>query len=269
MGRDFETHLRALTQPGSPWLIQKILMPTAINQPDATSPPSARMPLAHWHTQHGARFDEIDSWQVPVVYSTEDQEEEAARTNLALADVSFVAKVMLRGPGVSDLTKSLTGDSPATKPGGGSPLIADKSILACRLHEDQLLVLAGTSGPAKLERLLTTAGKGRTLLQSDATSTFAMFWLFGLHTDNALRRITHHDVAAMPSGSCAVTGLEGVPAILVRPPQPLVPSMRILIGWDVAEHVWEKTWQVGQAWGISPLGMDALDMLLNQRTATI
>jgi glycine cleavage system aminomethyltransferase T len=39
--------------------------------------------------------------------------------------------------------------------------------------------------------------------------------------------------------------------------------MCVLIGWDVAEYVWEELFRAGQPWNISPLGMDALD-LLNQ-----
>jgi glycine cleavage system aminomethyltransferase T len=95
-------------------------------------------------------------------------------------------------------------------------------------------------------------------------SDFAAFSLVGQNTDEALRQVIHHDVAAISPGSCTETGLAGVPAILVRPTEPHVPSMRILIGWEVAEYVWERLWQAGQAWNISPLGMDGLDLMVNQ-----
>src|SRR5437899_12896346 len=103
--------------------------------------PLGRTPLAHWHAQHGVRFDEINSWQVPAVYPDENSEVAAARTGLAIADISFTSKVMLGGSGVAELTQDLTGGSPATKPGGVALLASDRSVLACRLHVDQLLVL--------------------------------------------------------------------------------------------------------------------------------
>lgn len=239
-------------------------MPTPATNLSITSAPIARTALAQWHAQHGARFDEIDSWQVPVVYSTEDREAEAARTGLAIADVSFVAKMMVRGPGVAELATTFTGDGQIEKPGRVVPLKADKSVLVCRLHTDQLLLLAGPSCKIRLDQLLSKAGKTPTVLQSDVTSTFAGFWLLGPHTDEALLQVTHHDLAAMPPGSWVETGLAGVPAILVRPLTPSITSMRIFFGWDVAEYVWEKIWQVGQGCNISPLGMDGLDILLNQ-----
>jgi aminomethyltransferase len=252
-------------------------MPTVPDTSEDSGLTLARTPLAHWHAQHGARFDEINSWQVPAVYADENSEATAARTGLAIADISFTTKVMLRGPGVAELTQSLTGDSPALKPGGVAPLTADKSVLACRLHVDQSLVLANPTGNDKLEQILSTAAaekdegatRGLTrwsaakqLLEIDLTSALACFWLFGPHTDELLRRVTHFDVGILSPGSCAETGLAGVSTILVRPSSPAIPSMRILTGWDVAEYVWEKLLQAGQAWKIVPLGLDGLETLL-------
>jgi hypothetical protein len=118
---------------------------------------------------------------------------------------------------------------------------------------------------------LTRWSAAKQLLEIDATSGFAAFWLFGPHTDELLRQLTHFDVAALSGGcepaeqgSCAQTGLAGVPAILVRPPSPAIPSMRILTGWDLAEYVWEKLFYLGKTWNISRLGSDGLDMLLSQ-----
>ncbi len=238
-------------------------MPPPATNPTIANPPSARTPLAHWHAQHGARFDELNSWQVPVAFSTEDAETNAARTGLAIADISFVAKTMLRGPSVSEFATTLTSSSPTTTSGRAVPLKADPSVLVCHLQADQLLLLAGPSSKIRLDQLLSKAGKTPSVIQIDMTSAFAAFWLFGPNVNDALRRVTHHDVAAMPPGSCAATGLAGVPAILVRPPIPAIPSMRVLVGWDVAEYVWEELFRAGQPWNISPLGVDALD-LLNQ-----
>jgi glycine cleavage system aminomethyltransferase T len=149
-------------------------------------------------------------------------------------------------------------------PGGVAVLAADKSIIACRLHADQLMVLAGISGQAKLDRLIATAGKGLTLIQTDMTSAYAAFWIFGPHSNDLLPQVTSYDGASMPFGSCAETGVAGVPAILVRPPTPTIANLRILIGWDVAEYVWERIWQAGQKWNVSPLGMDGLELVLSQ-----
>jgi aminomethyltransferase len=234
--------------------------------------------LTAWHSQHGARLDEIDSWQVPEVYTDENTEATAARTSLAVADISFAAKVIVRGTGVDELAKALTGERVA-KVGEVAPLTGDKSLWACRLHVDQLLVLVSPTGKDKLRELLSAARgdegddeppgptrwlPAKQLLEIDVTSAFAAFWIFGPRTDDLLRQVTHFDVAALTSGRCAETGVAGVPAILVRPPLPAISSIRILTGWDVAEYVWEELFRAGQTWKITPLGLDALDLLLSQ-----
>jgi glycine cleavage system aminomethyltransferase T len=256
-------------------------MRPAQDVPENSGLPLARTPLAYWHMRHGARLDEINSWQVPAVYSDENSEIAAARTGLAIADISFIIKVVLRGAGVAELTQSLIGNGPAEKPGGVAPLTADKSILACRLHADQLLVLGNPTGNDKLGQILSSAAKekdeggppslvcwsgAKQVFEVDATSAFACFWLFGPHTDELLRHISHFDVGALTPGSCAETGFAGVPTVLVRPPIPAMPSMRILTGWDLAEYVWEELFRAGQPWRISPLGLDGLDMLLSDRS---
>jgi len=252
------------------------MRPTVI--PETPMLPLARSPLVAWHSKHGARLDEIDSWQVPAAYTDENSEATAARTSLAIADISFTTKVMLRGAGVPELTKTLTGDR-AAKAGEVTPLTGDKSALACRLHLDQLLILSGPTSKDRLKQLLSNVRgdesddqpsgltrwlPAKQLLEIDVTSAFAAFWLIGPRTDDLLRQVTHFDLAALTSGRCAETGVAGVPAILVRPPSPAIPSMRILTGWDVAEYVWEKLFRVGQAWKMIPLGLDGLDLVLSQ-----
>lgn len=249
----------------------------AHNVPEDSNTPVTRVPLAHWHTQHGARFDEINSWQVPAVYSDEKSEAAAARAGLAVADLSSITKIMLRGPGVMKVTQALAGNGPAEKPGGVAALSADKSVLACRLHADQLLLLGSPMGNDKLESILSAAAgengasgfirrpSDRQLIQIDVTSAFACFWLLGPRTDDLLRQLTHFDISAprRPDPSerafCAETGLAGAAAMLVRPSTPTLPSMRVLVGWDLAEYVWEKLFQTGQAWKIVPIGFDALE----------
>src|SRR5262245_7357289 len=119
--------------------------------PETPTLPLARSPLTAWHITHGARLDEIDSWQVPVAYADENKEATAARASLAIADISFTTKVMLRGTGVAELTKALTGDR-AAKAGEVAPLTGDKFALACRFHADQLLILSGPTSKDKLKQ---------------------------------------------------------------------------------------------------------------------
>src|SRR3989442_11403341 len=114
--------------------------------------PLARTPLHHWHSAHNARFIDSDGWRLPAVYSTVEKETAAARAGLGLADISAFAKSSLVGRNVPALTQTLIGDSPASRLRDVIQFTSDGPVLACRLTEDQLLLLAATTDAAPLAR---------------------------------------------------------------------------------------------------------------------
>jgi glycine cleavage system aminomethyltransferase T len=242
--------------------------PSAANSPSAV-PPLARTPLYHWHERNGARLGEWEGWQVAEVYTEVDKEVTAAKRTVAIADISAFAKISLLGvspggtgggTGVSPVFTFDQPDTGPTQPHGVAASTADPSILVCRLKEDQLLLMALTTNRAGLEKLLATASPG--VIQHDVTSAYAGLWLIGPEADAVLRRLTHHNIAAMAAGSCAETGLVGVPAFLIRPPKLSIPSMQVLFAWDVAEFVWEAVVETGRKWDIALLGMEGLEEIM-------
>ncbi len=218
-------------------------------------------PVHHWHARHGARFADSGGWQVPVAYVGAGREAAAARSGLAVADVSAFAKVSLLGPGVGAAARTLAGDGPAAKPRGLAALAG--MTLACRLTDDHLLLLAATTGMAGLDTLLVDFPPEARLVRNDATTAYAGFCLVGPHVEELLRRLTALDVAptALPPGSCAETGMAGVQALLVRPAEQGVPTVRVYVGWDVGEYVWERLLAAGRGWDIQPLGLEAFGSL--------
>jgi glycine cleavage system aminomethyltransferase T len=93
-----------------------------------TSAPHGRTPLYHWHVRHGARMANRDGWQVPLVCSSVEQEVAAARSGVALADISALepepagqglAGLWLLGPRVDEVLRQLTSlDLAASLPRG-------------------------------------------------------------------------------------------------------------------------------------------------------
>jgi len=218
--------------------------------------PVARTPLHHWHAAHGAQFTELDGWQVVAAYSDAEQEAKAARAGLGLADVSAFAKISLRGTGVSSVVQALVPDSAALHPRGVARLPCE-AALACRLADDHLLLLAATPSATALSQRLAGLPEGRPLVQTDVTSAYAGFEVLGPRLDELLRRLTHQDVrpTALPMNSCAETALAGVEALLVRSAEGPV---RIYVGWDLGEYVWERLLEAGREVPITPVGLEAL-----------
>jgi heterotetrameric sarcosine oxidase gamma subunit len=225
------------------------------------------LPLHHWHAARGARFRENDGWQFPAYYSEVESEVAAARTVLALVDVSAFAKISLLGRGVPDMVQTLLGHSPATKPRGVARLTTGGPCWACRLTLDHLLLLPFTTRAAGAMTRLAEISRSPGVVQTDVTSANAGFGLAGPHREKLLSQLTPLDVseAALPVGACAETSLAGVQALLVPWSEPPVAGVWIYVSWDVAEYVWDMIMDRGGSLGIMPLGLDGLCALCLSR----
>ncbi len=227
----------------------------------------ARTPLHAWHAGRGARFIEADGWQLAAAYAGADPEVEAARAGLAVADVSAFAKMSLIGPAVRVLTWSLVGMGAAMKPHGVAPFNVMSTVLACRLRDDQLLLLASAPSVPGLDQYLKNITRNQPVVHHHVTSAYAAFWLVGPHADDLLRRVVPLDVSesGLPVDSCTETSVAGVHALLVRSSELELPSLRLHVAWDVAEYVWDRLFDAGRAWKVAPLGLEALGRLQKPR----
>jgi aminomethyltransferase len=229
--------------------------------------------LHDWHAAAGARFADIDGWQVPAAYAGAERETAAASAGLALADVSAFAKVSLLARDASAFNRILPADSPASRPGGVALLAAENPVLGCRLTADHLLLLAAAPGfTFQAEGLTLRASRGSleastdqaSLIVRDVTCSYPGFCLLGPRPAELLHHLTALDVspAVFPAGSCAETSLAGVHALLVHPPvNSPPPSVRVYVAWDLAEYVWERLVEAGRHRGLTLLGHDALGLL--------
>jgi glycine cleavage system aminomethyltransferase T len=214
--------------------------------------------LHPWHAAHGARFVERGGWALAADYGSVAKEVAAARDGVGLADVSAFAKTSLLGAGVPGLAAELLGVGAVSRPRAVAALDATVPVLACRLALDQLLLLSSETVDRLAERLGSLMA-GKAVVRSDVTAAYAGFALVGPIVEDVLRRLTGFDVspAGLPLATCAETSLAGVHTLLVRPPATPLPSLRVYVGWDVAEYLWERLLQAGESAGITPLGLEA------------
>jgi glycine cleavage system aminomethyltransferase T len=216
--------------------------------------PIAVSPLQAWHTTRGARFAVVDGWQVPSTYSSAAVEVNAARTALALADISFLHKLSMRHRA---LASALSGQA---RRGTVTSVGENKASWACCLTEEHCLLLSA-SAPDDCRRLVRGLPAYKPELVFDVTSHYAGFALFGPGHGKVLRCLTSFDIGQIGvPGACAETGLAGVHAVLVRPPGFLA-AVQIYVAWDLAEFVCERILEVAGANAIVPLGMEALKAL--------
>lgn len=226
--------------------------------------PRARSPVDHRQVAHSAKVREADGWQLPLVFSSAEQEAVAVRNAVGLADLSALAKWSVRGLGVGHAATALDFSSHLQQPRQIVWLQGDKQPwLACRLSDDHLLLLAPrTAGTALLEGLASLLDTAQ-VVQRDATSTYAGFCLAGPRLETVLQRLTSLDVSAtaLPPGTCAETNVAGVHGLLIRPPKLAVHAVYLYVAWDVGQYVWDTLMATGRAVGLEPIGLETWQTL--------
>jgi heterotetrameric sarcosine oxidase gamma subunit len=185
-----------------------------------------------------------------------------------LVDLSALAKWSVRSRGVAGLTHALVENSAPAKPGGVALLNFGSRVLACRLTDDQLLLIALTTHAAELHDRLAVLAQEFPIVHNDVTSAQATFCLLGPRIEDVLCQLTAFAVgrSAFPSGSCAETSLAGVYVLLVRPPGMASDMVFIAVAWDVAEYVWERLLDAGRSQGIEPVGLEVWRRVLADRS---
>jgi glycine cleavage system aminomethyltransferase T len=161
--------------------------------------------------------------------------------------------------------QALVGDRPAPFPHSVAAFDVGSRGLACRLTEEDLLLLAFTKNTAGLREWLTTRRPQLPIVEWDATSAFALFCVLGAGTEMVLRPLTALALGqtAFPAGSCAETSVAGVHALLVRPPGMAFDAVYIAVAWNLAEFMWERLLESGRKQGIAPVGWEAWYRLLS------
>lgn len=232
----------------------------------AGSPPLARTPLYPWQAARGARFVARDGWQIAETFSSVDQEIEAARTSLAVVDLSPLCKIRLVGQELSTVALP-PGAVAGPRPGSVVRLDRDGPVLVCRLTAHELLLLALTMEAKAAAERLADPGPGASVVVQDVTSGHAAFGLLGPRTPDVLVGLTalRQVPALLAEGSCAETSLAGVHALLVHPPGLPLAGVFLYVAWDVAEYVWERLGAAGRAHRMSPLGFAAYQALWPDR----
>ncbi|PYM08332.1 MAG: hypothetical protein DMD82_02885 [Candidatus Rokuibacteriota bacterium] len=110
----------------------------------------------------GARFREVDGWQVADAYTSADTEAMRARAAVGLADVSAGGKLGVRGEAVDALIVKVSGGG-APEPGrAGRVRLDGAESLLCRLAADELPASAGCSPtPPRPSAALTSSTSPR------------------------------------------------------------------------------------------------------------
>jgi sarcosine oxidase subunit alpha len=250
--------------------------------------PVRRLPLHDWHVEAGGVMEDHSGWQRAAYYprgaETEEQaihrEVLAARRGVALFDSSSLGKIEVCGPDAARFLNRMYINNVETLKTGKvrygmmlneNGVIVDDGVFT-RLADDFFLVSASSAGTAGVllafEEWLQTEWPELDVLVHNATNQWATMAVSGPDSRTVLGAVFPElDLSpdSFPHMSSMEFESEGIPLRLMRVSFTGELSFELSVPAGLASSAWEKLLQVGEPFGIAPLGMEALDVLRTEK----
>jgi heterotetrameric sarcosine oxidase gamma subunit len=239
--------------------------------------------LHDWHERNGAVFVKMGLWLRPLVYSAAKDtswapvlaEARAVRRSVGLTDVSSLGKIDVQGQDAPAFLDRIYANTFSTLPVG-------KARYGLMLREDGMVFDDGTTArlsDAHFFITTTTANAGAVLEHlefhrdtvwpdldvriTDVADQWAQFAVAGPSARAVLAEVVDRDLSddAFPFMAAGEAAIAGVLGRLFRISFSGELAYEVSVPSRSAERVWEAILQVGEPFGITPYGLDALNVL--------
>lgn len=199
---------------------------------------------------------DCDDWSMPAHFTSLEDEAQHVRASVGLADVSWMAKLDVKGAESQIANCRSAAEIPLSRDKlriENWTLARGHRLITCEPHEREAVT-------HELHRL---ASLHPCFHVTDVTSVYTALLLAGPRSGDVMSKLSSLNMsdAALLNRSSAQTALAHVHAIVLRQDLGPVLAYRLLVGREVGEYVWEAAMHAGHEFGIVPFGLTALTML--------
>jgi len=192
---------------------------------------------------------EHHGWQVAASFGSPPDEAARTRESVGLADVSWLSKFHLQGPGLSS--------APDFQPEAST----------WQLGRRQYLMICEPSAAAGVWKRLepfsgSDATPAATIYATDVTSAYTQLLVAGPQCREVLGKLTSLNLSESANFTCGQASVAHVPAVVLRNDFPDTPAFHLLVGREYGESVWEAVLHAGHEFHIALVGLDAIRLLL-------
>ncbi|GAC1414661.1 MAG: glycine cleavage system aminomethyltransferase GcvT [Candidatus Velthaea sp.] len=227
-----------------------------------------RTALYDAHRALGARMVPFGGFEMPVQYAGILKEHDAVRSHAGLFDLSHMAQIELRGPGVGDWAEALTVNTVANmQPGQARYNIftndrggAHDDVIFYRLAEEQWLLVVNAGNAAKMwAHVMAHPAPGVSLTNRHGDR--ALIAIQGPKSVEILSRFVDAGIAKMKYYSCLQTNVRGVETLVARTGYTGEDGFELFIESEQATNIWDAILAEGREGGLEPAGLGARDVL--------
>lgn len=234
---------------------------------ETATAPLKLTPLTAIHERLGGRMVPFAGYRMPVQYSGIIPEHRAVRQSVGIFDLSHMGEFDVRGPGAIEFLERMT----------------TNDVSALKIHQCQYTVMMNDTGGIVDDLLIYRRPEGAMLVVNAANIDKDFAWLKqhcppgvqltnhsdetalvaiqGPRAQDVVGRLIKHDLDSIPFYWAADTKYDGRPIVFSRTGYTGEDGFEIYLPNDLAVRFWEQAMEVGQAFGMLPIGLGARDTL--------
>jgi len=227
-------------------------------------------PLTSLHKALGARMMPFAGYDMPVSYTTINEEHLTVRSKVGLFDVSHMGQFFISGKDATSLIQSVTSNDVkailvgqaqySCLPNTTGGIVDD--LLVYRLDESEYMLVVNASNIQKDYDWITAAAEGKEVTISDRSDFMALLALQGPLATQVLEQITDMPVSEIPYYHFKVGTVAGMEKVIVSATGYTgAGGYEIYLDNKDAVKVWELLLEKGAELGIKPIGLGARDTL--------
>jgi aminomethyltransferase len=231
-----------------------------------------RTPFTDKHIALGAKMAEFAGYNMPISYSSINEEHNTVRNNAGVFDVSHMGEFMLKGAGALDLIQRVTSNDASKLTAGKAQYsclpnetggIVDDLLVYC-IEEGQVYMLVVNASNIEKDWNWISARNTENVEMHNISDKTALLAVQGPNAVKILQELTDMDISNLKYYTFVKGKFAGVDNVLVSATG-YTGSGGVEIYFEdkdgEAQKIWDEIFRVGEPQGLKPIGLAARDTL--------
>ncbi len=225
--------------------------------------------LNHIHESLGAKILPFAGYNMPILYEGVNAEHETVRNAVGVFDVSHMGEFLISGPNALDLIQKVTTNDASTLtvgraqysclPNNDGGIVDD--LIIYKMKEDEYLLVVNASNIDKDWNWISSHNDVNAEMKN-LSDDYSLLAIQGPKAIEAMQSLTSVDLSAIKYYHFEVGTFAGIDNVIISATGYTGSGgFEIYCKNEEVEHIWNKAFEAGAAFGIKPIGLAARDTL--------
>ena len=225
--------------------------------------------LSHIHESLGAKMLPFAGYNMPILYEGVNAEHETVRNSVGVFDVSHMGEFLISGPNALALIQKVTTNDASTLtigraqysclPNNDGGIVDD--LIIYKIKEEQYLLVVNASNIDKDWDWISSHNDVNAEMKN-LSDDYSLLAIQGPKAIEAMQSLTSVDLSAIKYYHFEVGPFAGIEHVIISATGYTGSGgFEIYCKNSEVEHIWNKVFEAGAAFGIKPIGLAARDTL--------